>query len=199
MKWVAITTATVAGLAIALSGCGTDGATRYVGPAPTAEQTFGSCTFCHGEVAEPLLAHGHGDAQIRCDSACHASDLRPGEVGPGHRNVPRCADCHDEQQTHQDAAAGTTGECTNCHTPHGSANLFLVKEVIAPPGGSARMVTFTSLDGRGDGGFTTGTGAGLCEVCHRETRYFRSDGSGEEHFTFPCFTCHPHTAGFAPQ
>ena len=38
----------------------------------------------------------------------------------------RCAECHAQQKTHHDSAAGTVSECTNCHTPHGSANRRLL-------------------------------------------------------------------------
>jgi hypothetical protein len=39
----------------------------------------------------------------------------------------------------------------------------------------------------------------VCEVCHTTTRFYRSDGTGEAHFGFPCYTCHPHDVGFLPR
>jgi hypothetical protein len=65
--------------------------------------------------------------------------------------------------------------------------------------GFERGVRFQNLRGSDDAGFTSATapGAGLCEVCHTTTRYFRGDGTGDPHFVFPCFTCHPHALGFS--
>ena len=95
---------------------------------------------------------------------------------------------------------GTVKECTNCHTPHGSTNLFLVNEQIRTPSGGTRNVVFNNLLGLADGSFASVSqpGSGLCETCHTRTEFFRADGSGEPHFPYACFTCHPHAGGFAP-
>jgi hypothetical protein len=87
-----------------------------------------------------------------------------------------------------------------CHTPHGSPNLLLVRRTIETPSGNRATVELTNLGGLRDGGLAsvTNPGTGVCETCHTETRYYRSDGTGEPHFEFPCYTCHPHTTGFAP-
>jgi predicted CXXCH cytochrome family protein len=192
----------LAGLLLAaLAGCGTDGATIFESAAPpSAEATFGGCVFCHRDLAEKMTASGgHESLDLKCEF-CH-DDLTPGEVGPGHRSIPTCADCHLEQATHRDPAAGTPEECVVCHTPHGSDNLFLVNEVVSTPASGDRPVEFTALLGVADGGLASSTdpGTGLCETCHTQTRYFRGDGSGDDHFPFTCFTCHPHGAGFAPR
>jgi predicted CXXCH cytochrome family protein len=189
--------ATVLLAALALAACGTNSASRFVGDAPTAEATYGQCAFCHQALAVNMTATGgHHDLDLKCES-CHA-DETPGLVGPGHRSVPACADCHTAQQTHGDPAAGTAEECTVCHTPHGSPNLFLVRTEIDTPAGE-REVDFTNLLGLADGSFASVSdpGTGLCETCHTTTRYYRSEGSGEPHFPFACFTCHPHAGGFS--
>ncbi len=187
-------------LAAALAACGTDGAPRYAAvPAPDPEAMYGSCAFCHRDVAVQLISTGfHGDPNLACEF-CHA-DLTPGHVGPGHRNVPACADCHSSQRTHHDPAAGTGMECQVCHTPHGSPNLFLVKQQITTPTGDMPQIRFTNLRGRADGSFASASnpGTGLCEVCHTQTKFYRSDGSGDQHFPFPCFTCHQHDNAFSP-
>jgi predicted CXXCH cytochrome family protein len=186
-------------LAFTLAACGTNGAPKYEGDAPSAEVTYGTCAFCHQALAVEMTATGgHHDLDLKCES-CHA-DETPGQVGPGHRSVPACADCHGAQQTHEDPAAGTAGECTVCHTPHGSPNLFLVRTQIETPSGGEREVEFTNLLGLADGSFASVSdpGSGLCETCHTTTRYYRSDGSGETHFPYACFTCHPHAGGFGP-
>jgi hypothetical protein len=74
-----------------------------------------------------------------------------------------------------------------------------VRERILTPEGE-RAVEFTNLNGLADGGLASITPPvrGACQVCHTTTRFYRTDGSGESHFTFPCYTCHRHSAGFAP-
>jgi predicted CXXCH cytochrome family protein len=182
------------------AGCGTEGATKYGGDPPTAEATYGSCTFCHGDLAVHMTdTGGHGSLDLKCE-VCH-EELTPGEAGLGHRAVPQCADCHERQQTHHDPAAGAAGECTVCHTPHGSENLFLVNQLIRTPDGDTSEVEFTNLRGRLDGSFASVSqpGSGVCEICHTRTDYYRGDGTGEAHFPFACFTCHPHAGAFAPR
>jgi hypothetical protein len=41
-------------------------------------------------------------------------------------------------------------------------------------------------------------GHGLCETCHRTTKFYRANGRGEPHFTGDCTLCHDHAAGFRP-
>ena len=61
-------------------------------------------------------------------------------------------------------------------------------------------VEFTTESGAAPGGFTdpSAPGAGLCEVCHRRTQFFRADGRGKPHFTQSCIACHDHATGFRP-
>jgi hypothetical protein len=173
---------------------GPDKVQSFVGPSHQlgVEARFSPCAFCHNELAVKAAASaGHGRRSLDC-VPCHA-DAAPGEVGPGHRRVPACADCHSEQQTHQDS------ECVVCHTPHGSANLYLVREQLLTPSNVTRDVQFTNIYGLADGSFASVSrpGTGVCETCHGGTRFYRSDGAGEPHVTYPCFTCHPHALGFA--
>lgn len=161
-------------------------------------RVFGTCTFCHRTTTDRALQFTHGSLTLEC-SQCHAG----GEAeafGPGHRTVTACVVCHgDERTTHHDPALGTPYECANCHEPHGAENLFLIREFLLTPQGEVRAVRFENLRGQDDGGFTSLTqpGSGLCEICHTTTRFFRNDGTGEPHFGFPCFTCHPHALGFS--
>lgn len=185
--------------ALAFAACGTNGAPKSEGDAPSAEATYGQCAFCHQALAVHMTATGgHHDLDLKCES-CHP-DETPGLVGPGHRGVPACADCHKVQQTHEDPAAGTPLECNVCHTPHGSSNIYLVRTEVDTPEAGLREVEFTNLLGLADGSFASVSdpGTGLCETCHTTTRYYRSDGSGAEHFPYACFTCHPHAGGFSP-
>lgn len=187
-------------VAVALVACGNPGAPQYGGGPPPIDQVYGQCTFCHGDVAEPMYATGgHGGYKVVC-TGCHDEDLTPGRVGPNHRNVPACADCHTQQQTHMDPAAGTPQQCLVCHTPHGSPNLYLVNTDIATPSGADAPIDFTNLLGKADGSFASATdpGTGLCEVCHSTTFYYNNRGDGAPHFTNTCTVCHKHSAAFAP-
>ena len=181
-------------------GCGTDGAPQYAGGPPTVDAAYGQCAFCHKELATRMfLLGGHATLSINCER-CHVDDLTPGVVGPGHRSVPACVDCHTEQKTHMDPAAGTPQECLVCHNPHGSPNLFLVDEQITDPFLVVHDVVFTNLGGKEDGSFASVSrpGTGLCEICHTTTAHYRSDGTGSAHFTNTCTVCHTHRAAFAP-
>jgi predicted CXXCH cytochrome family protein len=89
--------------------------------------------------------------------------------------------------------------CSRCHDVHGSLNLALVPDTIRTRGRLVPM-RFDSQAGAAPGGFTNpdAPGTGLCEVCHRKTRFYPSDGMGEPHFTDTCTTCHDHLVGFEP-
>ena len=180
---------------------GPDQVQSFAGPAHKLgpEAVYGQCGFCHNELTvKALMSSGHGNLSLVCEN-CH-SVLRPNDYGPGHERAPRCAECHAQQHTHQDPAVGTVRECTACHTPHGSMNILLINEQILTPSGAARTVVFNNILGHADGSFASVSqpGTGLCETCHTRTEFYRSDGTGQLHFPYACFTCHPHAARFAP-
>jgi predicted CXXCH cytochrome family protein len=162
---------------------------------------LGTCGYCHNDVALNALQFGtHGDLSLQCAS-CHVAQEPAGTFGAMHQRVPACAECHGtERQTHHDPEAGTNRECAVCHTPHGSANLFLIRELMRTPDGRSRPVQFDNVRGVADGGFVSVSepGSGLCETCHTQTAFYRGDGSGKMHFPYTCFTCHSHTLGFSP-
>jgi hypothetical protein len=91
--------------------------------------------------------------------------------------------------------------CAECHDPHGSNNIRLVRDVVRTTGGEDRAVLLRSLSGMAEGGLVSASapGTGLCEVCHTRTQFYRADGGGAPHYTSPCGVCHPHAAGFAPR
>lgn len=163
------------------------------------EAVYGQCGFCHNATTvTALMSTGHGDLSLACEN-CHTV-LLPNDYGPGHERTPRCAECHAQQQTHQDPAAGTVRECTSCHTPHGSTNIFLINEEIQTPNSGTHALVFDNIMGLADGSFASVArpGTGVCETCHTRTEFYRNDGSGAAHFPYTCFTCHPHAGGFAP-
>lgn len=184
---------------LAIAACSKDGSPKYSGPPDPVAATYGQCSFCHQGLAGHMYdTGGHGSLEIKCES-CHP-DLTPNAVGPAHRAIPACADCHSRAETHQDPLAGTRGECTVCHTPHGSSNLRLVRQEVAIPNEELRPITFTNRMGLADGSYASASqpGTGICEVCHSDTTVYRSDGAGAPHFTFTCVSCHTHAAAFAP-
>ena len=159
------------------------------------------CGACHGSVtAHADMTGGHAIV-LDCGS-CHA-DRRPGRVGPRHRAIARCAECHDAAGHPERAALRrkrrAQRNCLACHDPHGSINRQLVRTDIVWRR-KVLQVTFTSEAGAGPGGFTdtNGPGTGLCEVCHGKTDVYRRDGSGDAHFTDSCTLCHDHAVHFDP-
>ncbi|MBK9517523.1 MAG: CxxxxCH/CxxCH domain-containing protein [Anaeromyxobacter sp.] len=131
-----------------------------------------------------------------------------------------CTDCH-AIATHSSESVGSSygswsTSCRDCHTPHGTNNLYLVAPQItaAPRGASAatapRSVAFSDTRALGTGDLTTARAtasyvntdaSGPCQVCHTLTKYYRADGSspsGPGHQTGTrCTSCHGHTAGMA--
>ena len=185
---------------VVLAGCD-NGSPKHSGPVtddPVA--VYGNCAYCHNGLATNMVnTGGHGSLDVAC-TRCH-DNLMPDNPGPGHATVPECRDCHSAQQTHFDPQAGTPSQCLVCHTPHGSTNLLLINTEITTPSEAVVPILFDNLKGLADGSFASvsAPGTGVCEVCHSATLYYRSDGQGAQHFPFACYTCHPHTAAFAPQ
>lgn len=181
--------------------------------------TGGSCVVCHDHTAGFLAVPGserncpacHTDngARFEKDSLhsamfecadCH-EELLPAP-GPGHRRKPECNECHTSQ-THAPPGRDPSA-CTRCHNPHGTDNIRLIREVIAPPPSPAepmpeeKPIQFDNLMGKADGSFASASspGSGICEICHTTTRYYRADATGDPHFEFSCVACHLHEAGF---
>jgi predicted CXXCH cytochrome family protein len=156
----------------------------------------GSCTLCHTAEGERFAKPSAHAARFACGD-CHAE--RAAAAGPEHRAIRACADCHD-YRTHAPSGHAPV-PCTGCHDPHGTDNTHLVLEQIVTTSGATRPISFNNIDGRADGSFASvsSPGTGVCEVCHTETRFYRADGSGEEHYPYSCIPCHRHAQGFAPQ
>ncbi len=106
--------------------------------------------------------------------------------------------------------------CVTCHSGHGTANIYLVRETIQTPNSGPRSVLFKTR-GIGDpwnspdptpGDPTSGTMAdasdgvytNVCEVCHTSTGHHRNDAStpaGDHYDANDCTTCHAHDGGFS--
>jgi predicted CXXCH cytochrome family protein len=158
-----------------------------------------NCTICHPSEASLLAKSSlHHDRFTGTCSSCHA-EVSP-EPGPGHRAKSACVDCHSQAKVATHVPPGITIPCTQCHEPHGTDNIRLIRDVIQTIEDGARPIQFANFTGKADGSFASASapGTGLCEVCHTQTRFYRADGSGSPHYTTTCLQCHPHDAGFAP-
>jgi predicted CXXCH cytochrome family protein len=155
-----------------------------------------NCAICHPDEAALFQKSSLHSSNFEC-TGCHA-EVSP-KPGPGHRSVPACTDCHDTA-THSPPGVAAF-PCTQCHDPHGTDNIRLVRDTITTPQGAERPITFNNLLGRVDGSFASASapGTGVCEICHTTTRFYRADGTGDPHFTFSCLPCHLHENGFAPK
>lgn len=110
-----------------------------------------------------------------------------------------CSDCHTAQTTHREL------NCIACHTSHNTTNIALVRGKVRSAYGTLSPVVFGSMSGVNS--FADGDGVydGICEVCHTQTLYYRSDGSvmnnhtgaGLDYSGQDCSSCHTHGSGFA--
>jgi predicted CXXCH cytochrome family protein len=170
-------------------------------PAADLGDVGGVCSECHDTQVSLTAATGGHAAELACQD-CH-EDRRPGRIGRRHRTIPRCTTHHDTagHPPHADGGLRTGNRsCLRCHEPHGSTNLALIRPSLRARRDRLVPITFTGTAGAAPGGFTdpAAPGDGLCEVCHRDTAFYRADGSGDPHFTESCVLCHAHPAGFAP-
>lgn len=158
-----------------------------------------------------------------------AISVRVNAAGAGDGNLLRresssqlCTDCHAIKPHSSETAGAKYGSwstaCLDCHTPHGTRNAFLVKDVIDPPatGGYAapKRVFFSNRSGYsnapgaatpGDATYANADRTGPCQVCHTRTvspsgaPRFRGDADSDAHHTArteDCATCHGHETGF---
>src|SRR5206468_2231965 len=89
--------------------------------------TEDNCVLCHqDEAARHTMPSGHA---VQTCTTCHAE--RDPTPGPDHRAIEGCQTCHPSTQTH--APAGVALPCLQCHDPHGSQNIKLVRETITTP------------------------------------------------------------------
>src|SRR5262245_45765508 len=183
------------GMVVLLAGAG---ASAQTAPPPDA----GVCGTCHYDLALAYAFPAGHAAALDC-IACHG-DRRPGRVGRRHRTIPNCADCHKTIHAHPAKVADLQGRrqtraCLNCHDPHGTGNLRLVRDLVRS---RQRLfdVSFTVEAGLAPGGLASPSdpGSGMCEVCHRKTDVYPASGRGDSHFTQDCSLCHDHTVAFAP-
>ncbi len=126
-----------------------------------------------------------------------------------------CSACHANadhgSETAGRAYGAWTTTCRDCHAPHGTRNLRLVRETIRPPwvtGPSAPVpapVRFARRTGYAAAGgaaswseasFANGDGTGPCQVCHTRTVRWRGGGAAADAIHLgDCGFCHRHPTG----
>ena len=142
--------------------------------------------------------------------------LRAAAVGDGNLlvrdNAPQlCIDCHVGHGHGSQYSGGKYGAwvvgCRDCHTPHKTHNIALIKEQIKAPnfggGGGSYSVKFWNKNGLGSAGSWSfvnpdpaTNGYGPCQVCHTRTAYYPRADDKPAHFTTSCLDCHDHANGF---
>lgn len=166
------------------------------------------CAACHAVQAGAWENFSSHRALYECTFCHEEADPVP---GPGHRASPGCDRCHSEQGhppkgiwSSRDAR---NDSCLGCHNPHGSKNIYLVRESLSVGPGKTACIDFRNVRGRADFSFAElgageggengrEPGSGLCEICHRWTKFYDRYAAGEDHFTDRCSVCHDHAIGF---
>ena len=167
------------------------------------------CATCHGAQVGAWENFSSHRALYECAFCHEEADSIP---GPRHRTSSWCDRCHSEQG-HPPKGIWSSRDargdfCLSCHDPHGSKNIYLIRESLSAGFGKTACVDFRNVEGRGDFSFAElgaeeggengrEPGSGLCEVCHRWTKFYDRYATGEDHFTGRCTGCHDHALGFA--
>lgn len=162
------------------------------------------CAGCHEEVVIRWNTQTSSHSLLfRCDF-CHEQKINEGKEG--HMSSIECNECHTEVM-HFPLISLTRSQCGVCHEPHGSSNIYLIKEYIEFDKNPETPVKFYNVQGKEDYSFAEASkmeggenelepGSGICEVCHTSTVYYNSSGNGASHLTESCIDCHKHSLGF---
>jgi hypothetical protein len=103
-----------------------------------------------------------------------------------------CQDCH-AVQTHSSGNTSNkygswTVNCRDCHDPHKTRNLFLIREQITPPAASGTYQPAQSVFFANRNGDSSAVGPGGGAAAPGSSSYVNADGSG------PCQVCHTRTS-----
>jgi len=167
-------------------------------------KVFGSHTTLRDITSVGLRLQG---GKVYC-TTCHDPHNAPsgdGSLLAEQTPTALCLDCHSaskvaphkgrKHQKYANTSSIPTG-CADCHAPHYSTNIYLVRDRVMAGNTTVKAAVFRSFTGAK--GFGADTGSSICEVCHKNTKYHRSDGSGAGHQTRrDCTSCHKHESGFS--
>jgi hypothetical protein len=112
----------------------------------------------------------------------------------GANDNNQCASCHNtatvgvafrNMSTHVTPDGRALG-CRDCHDPHGTANLSMIRAQI-----NGVNIVFSDLI---NGFIDPATNRGLCQVCHTLTQHYRAGVPETGHYTSGCLNCHPHNS-----
>ncbi len=219
------------------SGASPDHLTNFTWVAASVNANYSCGTNCAVYEARLSLAAGNyylaARAQSTADGMGYSADQRTGndaqyisvavksaKTGTGTLLVrdssnQLCMDCHNvsshsSQSTDTSYGNWQTG-CLECHTPHSTNNIFLIRQSVVAPDGVWRTVNYFNTTGDANNSYVnSAAGAntrGLCQVCHTRTQgpgsvvRWRYSGNADSHYTAaagtqPCRNCHSHSSGF---
>jgi hypothetical protein len=95
--------------------------------------------------------------------------------------------------THFTALGVANMLCKNCHDPHGTTNLSMIRTQLKGPWSNVTTWTITYTDPI-NGFINTANNRGLCQVCHTKTKYYLAGKVESAHPTSGCLDCHTHNA-----
>ena len=116
----------------------------------------------------------------------------------------QCASCHNtgktvarfqNMSTHFTTKGGPQNMlCKQCHDPHGTTNLSMIRTQIKAPWSNITTWTITYTN-RTLGLIDTTTNRGFCQVCHSKTNHYKAGvPEGTNHHTSGCLDCHTHNS-----
>ncbi|HET8542435.1 MAG TPA: CxxxxCH/CxxCH domain-containing protein, partial [Anaeromyxobacter sp.] len=153
-----------------------------------------------------LVVRARNDAAAWINSAPVGVIVKAPGTGDGRMLVrdnssQLCSDCH-AHKAHGSETVGTaygswSTVCRDCHTPHGTTNIFLVPTQITPPPRGAAVTPARDVVFHDRNVLENASRTGPCQVCHAQTKYYRADGTspGGTHYTGDCARCHKHADG----
>jgi hypothetical protein len=83
--------------------------------------------------------------------------------------------------------------CKQCHDPHGTTNLSMIRTTLKGSWNNATTYTINYTDAI-NGFINTTNNRGLCQVCHTKTNHYRAGVPETGHHTSGCLGCHGHNA-----